>query len=566
MSSTSFPLASRDRLSLLRGSQTGWRTQLALLAAAVTFVLALAGLLITHEPTPIAVPKAIALHEVLKDRGTARMLASVHWDRIGVTPMDRRYEILEFFRGPRLAASVTVGWAGKAVILATTDGAHQTYVYGSNIANDPRVLALLSIVFVLMTAVWPVRRVRNLDVLVATSTVLSVVMFNESMMGRFVLVTYPALIYLAVRCAWRGLRSRATPLPATPLYEQLTRSWSDVQRLRMLRWAATAMTLIVVMVGFTSLHILDVGYAVMEGATLIAHGVLPYGHIPDVLHGDTYPIGSYLFYVPFALAWPVHNVWDSADVTLAIAVAAGLFIAAGLRWLTNGRPSRAVGGAASATTGAGLRTVIAVLSFPPLLVTVSTGTTDVVLGAMLVVALLLWSRPAAGSAALAASAWFKLTPVALLPLWLARLRGRALSRAVIAVVVASVALSAVVVALGGASAPVEMVRAMSFQFTRSAPQTPWAIYGSVPLQQLAEAATLALLAGACVCIRNDDELASDLTRVAAIAGAVLLGIQVSANYWNYMYLVWVLPFLVLSLLSGPAEEGAAVNSSGAAVA
>jgi hypothetical protein len=110
-----------------------------------------------------------------------------------------------------------------------------------------------------------------------------------------------------------------------------------------------------------------------------------------------------------------------------------------------------------------------------------------------------------------------------------------------------------------------MVRAMSFQFTRSAPQTPWAILGSVPLQQLAEAATLALLAGACVRLRGDDVLAGDLTRVSAIAGAVLLGVQVSANYWSYMYLVWVLPFLVLSLLNGPTEELSAVNSAAAAV-
>jgi hypothetical protein len=53
--------------------------------------------------------------------------------------------------------------------------------------------------------------------------------------------------------------------------------------------------------------------------------------------------------------------------------------------------------------------------------------------------------------------------------------------------------------------------------------------------------------------------------VSAIAGAVLLGVQVSANYWSYMYLVWVLPFLVLSLLNGPTEAVSAVNSAAAAV-
>jgi Glycosyltransferase family 87 len=557
MSSIDLPRQSAGRQWIIGWPRTHVRGAPALAIAAVTFLVALTALLITHKPTPLAVPKPIALRQVLRDPGTARMLASVHWDRVGVTPMDRRYEILEFYRGPRLVASVTAGWSGRVVILATTDGAKQSYVYGSNIANDPRVLALLSIVFVLMTAVWPLWRLRNLDVLVATSTVLAVVLFNESMLTRMVLVTYPALAYLAVRCAWWGLGRRRAPRPAMPLYERLTRRWNETERLRMLRWSAAAMALIVAMVGFTSLHVLDVGYAVMEGATLITHSVLPFGHIPDVLHGDTYPLGSYLFYVPFAWIWPVRDVWDSADVTLAVAVVAGLVAALGMRRLAGTGSGDALDDASHATKRAGLRIMIAVLSFPPLLVTVSTGTTDVVLAAMLVIALMFWRQPAGGTGALTASAWFKLTPAALLPLWLARLRGRSRVRALLAVAIVSVALTAALVALGGIGAPLRMLGAMSFQFTRSSPQTPWAILGSVPLQQLAEAATLALLAGACVRVMRDDELAMDLGRIAAVAGAVLLGIQISANYWSYMYLVWVLPFVLLSLLREPADGAAA---------
>ena len=110
--------------------------------------------------------------------------------------------------------------------------------------------------------------------------------------------------------------------------------------------------------------VLDVGYAVMEGATDLVHGVLPYGHIADVLHGDTYPIGSYLLYAPFAPFWPVHTVWDDANVTLVVAVVAALGVAS-----TAWRISSPSGGS---TTGP--RMAIAALTFPPLLVTVSTGT------------------------------------------------------------------------------------------------------------------------------------------------------------------------------------------------
>ena len=55
------------------------------------------------------------------------------------------------------------------------------------------------------------------------------------------------------------------------------------------------------MVGVSSFDAVDVVYAVMEGATKLIHGVLPYGHMPPgIIHGDTYPILSYALYAPLA--------------------------------------------------------------------------------------------------------------------------------------------------------------------------------------------------------------------------------------------------------------------------
>ncbi len=63
-------------------------------------------------------------------------------------------------------------------------------------------------------------------------------------------------------------------------------------------------------------------------------------------------------------------------------------------------------------------------------VTASTGTTDVVVGAMLLFALLFGARPAASSGVLALAAWFKLAPAPSAPLWLARaVAGRSCPRA-----------------------------------------------------------------------------------------------------------------------------------------
>jgi hypothetical protein len=533
--------------SVTASTPARWRTRavarLPILTAAVTLVLAWGALVLTHVSQRLAVPRAVAVHAVLADHGLDRMLARDHWQRVAVTPVDDHYEELAFYRGARTVATVTVGRSARGLFLDATDLSRQKYAYGSNIANDPRVLGGLALVFILMTAVWPLWRLRNLDALVAAGTALSIILFNHWTLTRMVLVSYPAMIYLALRCAWQGLAPPGSRLPATPLYEHLTRGWSPESRLRLLRLMAAALGLITVMVGLSSLHVIDVGSAVMEGATDVTQGILPYGHIPDVLHGDTYPIASYLAYVPFAALSPVHTAWDNADATLFVAVAAALF-AAWAAW-------RIVRRAGSSTGG--LRAAVALLAFPPLLATVSTGTTDVVLAGLLICTFLLWRRPGWASVALTGAVWFKAAPVLAMPFLLSRLRARDWLRACAAVVAVSGVCVGVLVTLGGLAGPARMLSAIGFQFTRSSPYTPWGLVGSVPLQQLAEALTLALVAGAAIRLRRDAPLAGDITRVAGLFGAVLLGAQIAASFWNYMYLVWALPFLILALFPTPGE-------------
>lgn len=524
------------------------RSRLAVVVAVSTLVVVWAGLVVTHSSTRPAIPEGTALRVVLSGSSVERMLARTHWQRVELTPMDSHYEELAFYRGSRMVAGVTVGRDSHGLFVDATDLTRENYAYGSNIANDPRVLVGLGLLFVLMTAVWPLWRLRNLDALVAAGTAVSIILLNRWTLSQMVLFSYPAMIYLALRCACQALAPPGCRLPATPLYDHLTRRWPASQRVRVLRSVAVALGLIVAMVGVTSLHVLDVGYAVMEGGTALVHGVLPYGHIPDILHGDTYPIASYLLYAPFAALWPVYSAWDNADATLFVAVTAALLVAWGI--------GRRIGGGMRST--AGLRAAIAILAFPPLLATVSTGTTDVVLAAMLAVTLLLWHRPSWAMGALSVAAWFKAAPALLAPLLLAPLRGRALTRATVVLAAVSALMVGVLVALGGPSGVAQMLSAMAFQFTRASPHTLWRLVGSVPAQQLAEAATLALVAGVAVRLRRDSSLAGDATRLAALIAAVLLGVQIAASYWNYMYLVWTVPFLVLGLFStasGQAETG-----------
>jgi hypothetical protein len=305
----------------------------------------------------------------------------------------------------------------------------------------------------------------------------------------------------------------------------------------------------------------------MEGATTLVHGVLPYGHLPPgVIHGDTYPILSYALYTPLALVAPVTSEWNSVDGGLAVAVLAALLAAwAAFRTIAGPRAA-ARARRAPEVEEAGLRAALAWLAFPSLLITVSTGTTDTVLAAMLAVAVLLWRRPVACTSVLAVAGWFKLAPFALLPVSLAPLRGRRLAAALAAVAAVSLPMLGLLFALGGLDGPRQMLHAMSYQFSRGSEQSVWSALGIDWMQPLAQASLLGLIAAAVVALQREPQLATDRSRMAALMAAILLGLQLSANYWAFLYLVWVVPLIGASLLAERAavaqKETASVRASG----
>jgi len=140
-------------------------------------------------------------------------------------------------------------------------------------------------------------------------------------------------------------------------------------------------------------------------------------------------------------------------------------------------------------------------------------------------------------------------PFALLPIWLASLRGRRLL-AGLALVGGSAALMLLaLVALGGAGAPRAMLHAVAYQAQRRTLHAPWTLLGVEWLQPLGQAAVLALVAAATVRVRREPAIAADPVRLAAIAGAVLLGVQLTGNYWTYLYLAWVAPCAIAGLLA-----------------
>ncbi|HEX4805033.1 MAG TPA: hypothetical protein VFU94_03950 [Conexibacter sp.] len=545
--------------------RTRLRHPSALLVAAVV-LLAAWGALSATRTTPRPLPRAVALRAVLDSPRTMRVLGrGQRWTSARVGAVDATTTRVTLFRGPRIVAEVAVSARGRVERFIDFRG--MPVSYGVPLLQRPLALLIAALAFLLATAVVPLRRLRNLDVAALLALVAPLVLLDERLIVASTFAAVPPLLWLTGRCTWAALGPRRPAAPSRPLLDAITPAWSDGQRVRMLRLAVGVAAACVAMVTISAQSTVDVGQALMEGATLLTHGTLPYGHLPgDVFHGDVYPLLSYAVYMPLAIPLPVRDSWDVANGALIVAAAAALAgawlishvagewrrapgkDAAGVACFAR-EPARTPAGAMPASPAAGLRAALAWLTLPPLLVTVSTGTSDVLLGALLLAALALARRPLASAATILLAGWFKVVPFALLPIWLARLRGRRLAAA-LALVVASAAVTVLaLVALGGSGAPVRMLRAVAYQADRRTLHSPWTLLGIEWLQPLGQAAVLALVAAATMRARQDSAFAQDPARLAALAGAVLLGVQLTGNYWTYLYLAWVVPCVVVGLLA-----------------
>jgi hypothetical protein len=462
-----------------------------------------------------------------------------------VVPLDQTTQAVGLFHGPRIVLEAAVSSLGRVV---STEGFAPGHAQiGAALANRAGVLGGLTVIFLLATMVWPLRRWRNLDALVLASVVGIVVAVNARLVAWEVLASTLLLLYLIVRCAVVALRPRP-PTPATPLLVRALGDRPADRSRRLVRLSLAALLLCILMITLSSSGYIDVAVASLQGATELLHGTLPYGHITLAFHGDTYPLLTYVAYIPGALLLPVTDVFSNFDGALYV-TAAAVALAALATWRLAGR----VPGAGELLVRE--RAVLAWLAFPPVLLAASAGTNDLVLAAIVAWVLLVAARRRLAVLGLALAAWVKVVPIVLLPLWLARGGRGARRRALVPAVALSLALSGALVALGGPGALGAMLGALRFQFERGSFHAPWFLFGLRWLQPLAQAATLCLLVAGVLALRTDRALREDGTRVAALAAAVLLGVQLSANDWSITYLTWAYPLIAVALLfGGPAAE------------
>jgi hypothetical protein len=91
---------------------------------------------------------------------------------------------------------------------------------------------------------------------------------------------------------------------------------------------------------------------------------------------------------------------------------------------------------------------------------------------------------------------------------------------------------------------------IAYQSSRATPFSIWGLWGGLgPVQHLLQGAAVGLaILVAFVPARRG------LVEVAALGAAVLISLQLTANYWLYPYIVWFLPLVLVALFAGHPER------------
>jgi hypothetical protein len=375
---------------------------------------------------------------------------------------------------------------------------------------------------------------RNLDIVALLGFLVSHGFFRQGIVYEAVILWYPPLIYLFLRTLLMGFGvgervEKTTNLP----------TW--------LLFALAALASALVLGLNLDSRVIDVGYAGVAGADRILDGTLPYGNMPDdVGTGDTYGPLNYLLYVPFILMFGFSGQWDFLPAAHALSTFS--FVAGALALLFVGWKLAGPRGAAALA--------FAWAAFPYTLYSANNNTNDIIVAAVSAVGLAAAASPLARGASIAAGFAVKLYPLILGPLWMMH-DGRQ-RRPIVDFFLGGIGvvlLTFWVLLLDGH--PLEAARlfyekTIAFQGTR---ETPWTIFSQVPalgfLQQPLLAAVILLAFIVAVWPRR-----RTMRRLAALSAALVIGFQLTTNYWFYPYVTWFEPFVFLALLPATNEKTA----------
>jgi hypothetical protein len=428
---------------------------------------------------------------------------------------------------------VEYAWVGDQVGWAMARG--EEGAYGKQ-ANSWYVWGALALAFALaFLRTDRLLSVRNLDVVALLGFLVSHGFFREGIVYEAVLLWYLPLIYLFARTLLMGFG----------IGERVEKT-SNFPTWLLLGLACLACGLVLAL--NLDSRVIDVGYAGVVGADLILEGTIPYGNMPqEVGTGDTYGPLNYLLYVPFIVLFGFSGEWDflpAAHALSALAYVAGalaLFVAG---WRLSGPK------VAAALT-------FAWAAFPYTLYAANNNTNDIVVAAIAAIGLAAASSPLGRGATIVAGFAVKLYPIILAPLWMMH-DGVARRRPIVDFVVGGVGvllLTFWVLVIDGR--PIEAARlfyekTIAFQGTR---ESPWTIFSQVPevgfLQQPLLAGVIVLAFVVAVWPRR-----RTLRRLAAFSAALVIGFELTTNYWFYPYVTWFEPYVFMALLAATNEKTA----------
>jgi hypothetical protein len=309
------------------------------------------------------------------------------------------------------------------------------------------------------------------------------------------------------------------------------------------RWLGLAiLILLLVRIGSVSAgNILDVGQASSLGAWRLLHGLHLYGALSwpgpgglRIYRPDSYGPFAYYAYIPFVAIFPSA---PSQVATLLPAVCFDVLTLAGLHKLggrLGGRPlARAF--------------VFAYLVYPFTDLTLMAETNDALIAALCVWTIVAAQRPVTRGLLIAAAALTKFVPVLLAFQFLAVKRGR--SRYLLTLVATLGGTLAWPLVTSGV-APF-LGSTLGYQLIQRGGGLQFSIWTFMPHVAIV---ARPILAAALVLLALSPVLrppVQDARQHAALAAALLIGMQLLLGYWFYTYLIWFYPLLLVAVIQPP---------------
>jgi len=455
--------------------------------------------------------------------------------------VEGRWEVAYFAGGEQVGVAIVdpasgevrESWTGYQVAWKMARGYEGAFGHK---LNAPYVFLPLCAIFLIGLLDWRRPwRVASLDLLVLLGFGVSHWFFNRAEIGVSVPLQYPVLLYLLGRMLWIGIRGRGEGLrPVWPA------AWLLVAALFLFGFR--------VGLNVADSGVIDVGYASVVGADRIAHGEQLYENFPaDVSQGDTYGPATYLAYVPFEAIWPWQGEWD--DLPAAHGAAVGFDLATMALLLLLGlrlRPGPA-GRKLAATLAFGWA------AYPYTAFALESNSNDTLVAALLVATLLVLARPAARGVLAALTTLAKFAPLVLVPM-LATPTSATPGRSRVLPFAASFAAASVLLLLWPAFDPglgTFYDRTIAYQAERD---SPFSIWGQVPTLEPLRVAILGATAALALLFAFWPRQKSPM-QVAALGASLLIALQLTAQHWFYLYIVWFYPLLLVAMASVGKQAG-----------